>query len=112
MARGIRYHARFLETLESQLRWLERHRPEEQRHDLQRALIAFEERVTAFPGLAQEVRRRGPISYRVRLVEEPLPYIVYYSYDSADDDAHVRLLMLLHERQDRARFDPSHFEDD
>lgn len=48
----------------------------------------------------------------MRLVEEPLPYIVYYSYDSADDDADVRLLMLLHERQDRARFDQSHFEDD
>ncbi len=112
MARGIRYHARFLETLANQLQWLERHRPPEQRDNLRRALAVLEERVATFPGLAQEVRRRGPISYRVRLVEESLPYIVYYSFDSTDDTADVRLLMLLHERQDRARFDPSRFGDD
>lgn len=109
-ARRVRYHARFRETLEHQVRWLERDRPQEQRDNLQRALDAFEERVVAFPGLAQEIRRRGSVSYRVRLVEKPLPYIAYYSSDTADENDDVRLLMLLHEKQDRARFDPRRFE--
>lgn len=111
MARQIRYHARSLRTLEEQLRWLERHRPQSQRDELRHALAAFEGRVSAFPGVGREVRRRGSVSYRVRLVEEPLPHVAYYSHDTADPEGAIRLLLLLHERQDRARFDPSDYDE-
>ncbi len=35
-----------------------------------------------------------------------LPYLVWYFYDGADSDGPISLVLLLHERQDRARFDP------
>lgn len=78
---------------------------------LQRELRSFITRVTAFPGLGEEVERCGTISYRVRLLGEPLPYLVWYSYDDADPQGAVSLLMLLHEAQDRSRFDARDFDD-
>lgn len=78
---------------------------------LQRELRSFITRVTAFPGLGEEVERRGTITYRVSLLGEPLPYLVWYSYDGGDPQGAVSLLMLLHEAQDRARFDARHFDD-
>lgn len=89
--------------------WLRRHRSGEQIANLRQALRTFLGRVTAFPAAAQEVEECGTICYRVRLLGEPLPYLVYYSYDDADDNGPVSLLMLLHESQDRERFDPSRF---
>jgi plasmid stabilization system protein ParE len=111
VARGVRFDERFLENVRERVRWLERDRPAEQRENLQRGIERFVRRVIAFPGMAEEVRRRDSVSYRVSALPEPLPYIVYYSYDEADADGLVSLLMLLHEAQDRARSDPSRFED-
>lgn len=50
------------------------------------------------------------VTYRVRPIGDPLPYLVWYSYDAADENGVVSLLMLLHEAQDRERFDPDRFE--
>jgi plasmid stabilization system protein ParE len=93
------------------VRWLERNRPPQQRENLQRALRSFVDRVRRFPALGEEIERRGFVSYRVRLLAEPLPYLVWYSYDEHATDGAVSLLMLLHEAQDRARFDPSDFDE-
>ncbi len=111
MARSIRYHERFRQDIEERVRWLARNRPPDQRDKLRRELRTFITRVTAFPGLGDEVERLGTVSYRVRLLGAPLPYLVWYSYDEDDADGAVSLLMLLHEAQDRARFDPGRFED-
>lgn len=111
MARAIRYHEQFRQDLGERARWLARHRPPEQRLDLRREMRSFIKRVTGFPGLGEEVEKRGSISYRVRLLGEPLPYLVWYSYDEDDPDGAVSLLMLLHESQDRARFDPRRFDE-
>lgn len=111
MARAVRYDERFLENVRDRVRWLERSRPAEQRENLQRGIERFVRRVTMFPAMAEEVRRRGSVSYRVSALSDPLPYIVYYSYDEDDADGPVSFLMLLHEAQDRVRFDPSRFED-
>lgn len=110
MAGRIRYHERFRQDLHDRAAWLRRNRPPQELTNLQDALRAFAGRVTTFPGAAKEVERRGTTSHRVRLLGEPLPYLVYYSYDEADEDAPVSLLMLLRESQDRERFDPSRFE--
>jgi hypothetical protein len=59
-----------------------------------------------------EVEKRGTISYRVRLLGEPLAYVVWWSIDEGDPDGLASLLMLLHEAQDRARFDPNRFDDE
>ncbi|MBI2325570.1 MAG: type II toxin-antitoxin system RelE/ParE family toxin [Chloroflexi bacterium] len=111
MARAIRYHDQFRQDLDGRVRWLVRNRPPEQRVSLQRELRSFIRRVAAFPGLGEEVERRGTISYRVGLLGEPLPYLVWYSYDDGDPDGAVSLLMLLHEAQDRLRFDPRDLDD-
>lgn len=111
MARGVRYHAQFAADLAERVRWLQRYRPPEQRAHLAQALTTFRERVAALPGLGLEVERRGTMSYRVRPVADPLPYLVWYSYDSADGQGVISPLMLLHQAQDRERFDPNRFED-
>lgn len=111
MARRVRYHVQFAADLVERLRWLQKHRPPVQRTNLAQALATFRQRVTAFPGLGQEIERRGTVSYRVRPVADPLPYYVWYSYDTADERGVIALLMLLHQSQDRERFDPSRFED-
>lgn len=72
--------------------------------------MRFKERVGAFPGLGREVERRGSVAYCVRPVGEHLPYLVWYSYDTADQHGPVSLLMLLHEAQDRELFSPDSFE--
>ncbi|HEV2249761.1 MAG TPA: type II toxin-antitoxin system RelE/ParE family toxin [Candidatus Limnocylindria bacterium] len=110
MARRVRYHAQFAADLAERVRWLQRHRPPEQRANLAHALLTFSERVATFPGLGQEVERRGAVSYRVRPID-PLPYRIWYSYDVADEHGVISVLMLLHEAQDRQHFDPSRFDD-
>lgn len=111
MARRVRYDAQFRADLAERVRWLQRYRPPEQRKNLARAIASFEERVAAFPGMGQELTLRGTVSYRARPLAEPLPYLVWYSYDTARADGPISLLMLLHESQDRERFDVSRFEE-
>lgn len=110
MARRVRYHAQFAEDLATRVIWLQAHRPPEQRLNLARALALFVERVIAFPGLGLEMHRRGAMSYRVRPIADPMPYYVWYSYDTASVNGVIALLMLLHESQDREDFDPSGFD--
>jgi plasmid stabilization system protein ParE len=112
VARSLRYHRQFRQDLQGRARWLKRNRPPEQLTSLQQAVNTFVHRVTAFPALGTEVEKRGTISYRVRLLGEPLPYVVWWSFDEGDPDGPVSLLMLLHEAQDRARFDPNRFVDE
>lgn len=110
MARRTRYHSQFRQDLADRVRWLQRNRPPEQRANLARALRAFAERVADFPAIGHEVEQRGTVSVRVRAIGGPLPYLVWYSYDTADEGGPVTLLMLMHEAQDRERFDPGRFE--
>jgi plasmid stabilization system protein ParE len=111
VARSIRYHRQFRQDLQDRARWLARNRPAPQLANLQQVLTAFVQRVTVFPAIGEEVEKRGTVSYRVRLLGDPLPYVVWYSFDESDPDGAVSLLMLLHEAQDRARFDPNRFDD-
>ena len=111
MARRVRYHAQFAADLAERVRWLQKNRPPEHRTNLAQALATFKERVAAFPGLGQEIDLRGTVAYRVRPLGDPLPYYVGYSYDTDDETGVVSLLMLLHQAQDRERFDPGQFED-
>lgn len=107
--REVRYHTSFGRDLAERLRWLGLVRPAEHRANLRRALVAFKEQLADFPVLGEEVERRGSRTYRRFTIGRPLPYIVWYYYDLADEQAPVWLLMLMHERQDRERFDPDAF---
>lgn len=111
MARGHRYHVQFRADLSARVHWLRLHRPPEQRANLAAAHRTFIRRVTEYPGIGVEIERAGAVSYRVRPIADALPYNVWYAYDTADDDGVVSLLMLLHDAQDRERFDPSKFDD-
>jgi len=110
LPRLVRYHAQFAADLAAHVEWLRQHRSAQQRSGLRRALATFKERVGAFPGLGREIERRDSTAYCVRPVGDDLPYLVWYSYDMADNRAPVSLLMLLHEAQDRARFNPDDYE--
>ena len=110
MRRAVRYHASFTIDLVERVRWLRRHRPPDQRRTLRAALAAFTERIAAFPALGEEMERRGTRTCRRFTIGSPLPYIVWYHYDLANERAPVWLLMLMHEDQDRERFSPGRFE--
>ncbi|MBA2370316.1 MAG: type II toxin-antitoxin system RelE/ParE family toxin [Chloroflexi bacterium] len=110
MGRAVRYHTSFKHDLAERVRWLRQHQPSEQRENLRTALAAFTERIPTFPGVGEEVERRGNRSYRRFMIGSTLPYIVWYYYDIADTRAPVWLVMLMHEDQDRERFGPDRFE--
>lgn len=110
MARGVRYHERFKRDVESRVRWLAANRPRQQSRNLRDALAAFKVHIATHPGIGREIELRGSQSYRVFPIGSPLPYLVWYSYDTEDERASVSLLMLLHESQDRDRFSPDEFE--
>ncbi|MGH2451771.1 MAG: type II toxin-antitoxin system RelE/ParE family toxin [Candidatus Limnocylindria bacterium] len=112
MARSVRYDWQFRADLAERVRWLQRNRPPEQRKNLARAIASFKKRVAAFPGMGHEVALRGTVSYRARPLAESLPYLVWYSYDTARPDGSISLLMLLYESQDRERFDASRSEEE
>lgn len=110
MARRVRYHENFKRDIAAHVRWSAENRPPEQRDNLRAALAACKERIAAHPGIGQEVELHGSHSYRVFTIGRPLPYLVWYMYDTADERAPVSLLMLMHESQDRERFSPGQFE--
>lgn len=110
MRRAVRYHASFTNDLVERVRWLREHRPPGQRRTLRAALAAFIKRIAAFPGIGEEMERRGSRSFRRFTLGRPLPYVVWYHYDLADERSPVWLLMLMHEDQDRERFSPDRFE--
>lgn len=110
MARAVRYHTSFKNDLAERVRWLRINRPPEQNEHLRTALVAFNGRISAFPGLGEEVELRGSRSYRRFTIGSQLPYIVWYYYDTANEQAPVWLAMLMHEDQDRERFSPDRFE--
>lgn len=82
----------------------------EQRANLRAGLAAFRRRIATHPGIGAEIERRGAHSYRVFTIGRGLPYLVWYVYDVADAGGPVSLLMLLHEAQDRQRFDERDFD--
>ena len=92
------------------MRWLRAHRPPDQRTNLRKGLGRFAELVARNPALGEQVDVRGTRSYRVFPIGGRLPYLIWYYYDTARDDAPVWLAMLLHEAQDRERFSPGRFE--
>ena len=110
MARRVRYHEAFRKDLAVQVRWLAAHRAPGQRQTLRVALQAFVRRIAARPGIGAEIELRGTCSYRVFPIGGALPYLVWYLHDVADTNAPVSLLMLLHEMQDRERFDAGDFD--
>lgn len=109
MARRVRYHTSFKNDLAARVRWLRVNGPPEQRANLRAALAAFKERIGTFPGVGEEIERRGPRTYRRFTIGTPLPYIVWYYYDTSSEQAPVWLAMLMHEDQDRERFSPERF---
>lgn len=82
----------------------------EHRANLRAGLAAFGPRVAKHPGIGAEIERRGAHSYRVFTIGRGLPYLVWYVYDVEDAGGPVSLLMLLHEAQDRQRFDERDFD--
>lgn len=110
MARPVRYQTSFRNDLAERVRWLRINRPPEQLANLRAALAAFTERIGAFSGLGEEVELRGTRTYRRFTIGSPLPYIVWYHYDTASEQAPVWFAMLMHEDQDRERFSPERFE--
>ena len=110
MPRRVRYHEAFRRDVVTQVRWLAANRPPAQRETLRVALQVFARRIAARPGIGAEVERRGTGSYRDFPIGGGLPYLVWYRYDVAGAAAPVSLLMLLHEMQDRERFDAGAFD--
>lgn len=110
MARPVRYRETFRKDLVAQVSWLRDHRPPEQRVRLRAALAAFTKRVAAYPGIGSEIEHDGVASYRVFHLGAGLPYVVWYIYSVTDARGPVRLLMLMHDAQDRERFDARLFD--
>lgn len=105
--RQVRYRARFRSDLAAQLTYLRRNRPPVERERLREAIGRFGRIVAGTPGIGEPFEMRGTTSYRVFPLTARLPYLVLYSYDTASPAAVVWLEMLVHESQDRERFDPA-----
>ena len=73
---------------------------------LRAALWSFRRRIATHPALGEETERHGSVSWRVFPLSTRLPYLVWYFYDVADERAPISLVLLVHEAQDRADFDP------
>lgn len=110
MARRVGKSARFIRDVDEQIRWLERHRPFDDIVRFRAAIDAFARRVGASPGVGEEVLATAARSYRVFRLGAGLPYRVWYHYAPGTKNGIVALLMLLHDSQDRERFDPAEFE--
>ena len=110
MPRPVVYHESFRRDLRRQIAWLHEHRPPQERIRLRAALTAFAKRVALHPGIGNEIERDGVASYRVFPLGAGLPYVVWYVYDLADVRAPIRLMMFLHQAQDRERFDARRFD--
>ena len=109
LPRPVEYRREFQADLRERLRWLAANRPPRQIDNLEEALVDFVRLVGANPGLGLEVAQRGGRTYRVFGLGK-LPYLVWYFYAVEDPAAPVWLTMLLHEKQDRERFNPALFE--
>lgn len=109
MPRPVRYHASFRYDLSQRVKWLRANRAPEQRANLRAALAAFKDRIGTNAGVGFEVEQRGTRSFRFFPIGSRLPYVVWYYYDASDPKAPVWLAMLLHEAQDRERFNPERF---
>jgi plasmid stabilization system protein ParE len=110
VARPVRYHQTFEQDVAAQLSWLRRHRAPSDRNRLSAALTLFTRRVGAHPAVGHEIERHGVDSYRVFHLGAGLPYLVWYAYSLEDGRGPVRLMRLLHESQDRERFDARDFD--
>lgn len=107
--RSVEYRAEFRADLVARVTWLATNRPPKQIDHLQAAIVAFRRLVAANPGIGREVAVRAGRSYRVFGLGR-LPYLVWYFYEIAGPAGPVWLAMLMHEKQDRERFDPDAFE--
>jgi plasmid stabilization system protein ParE len=74
------------------------------------AIELFIRRIAANPGIGHELERVDARSLRVFALGAGLPYRVWYRYSPDDRDGDIELLLLLHDAQDRERFDPTEFE--
>lgn len=97
---------RFRDDVEAVLHWLRAHRRSEDGERFLSALQRMRATLGRFPGIGGSVVERSGVSVRV-LGLGRLPYLVWYAYESGDPATPVWLLVLKHEDQDRARFDPS-----
>jgi plasmid stabilization system protein ParE len=110
LARSIHRHRTFTRNVDEQVRWLERHRPVDDVLRFRAALDAFARRISANPGVGEEVAVTAARSYRVFRLGSGLPYRIWYGHAPGANSRVIALLMLLHDSQDRERFDPTEFE--
>ena len=110
MPRRVRDLDTFTRSVGEQIRWLEGHRPLDDASRFRDAIEAFIRRIAASPGIGHELERVEARSLRVFALGAGLPYRVWYRYSPDDRDGEVKLLLLLHDSQDRERFDPTQHE--
>lgn len=106
MSRRVRRHPYFRSQLGVTVRWLAAYRSKGEIARLRSVLRTITLRLASFPALGQELEEYAGRSIRVIRLGR-LPYLLWYTFDPADRDAPVWLLFLMHEKQDRGRFDPS-----
>ena len=107
--RPVHYRDEFRADLAARMKWLAANRPVQQIDNLESALDGFRRLVATNPGMGREIALRDGRSYRVFGLGR-LPYLVWYFYDVGRPAGPVWLALLMHEKQDRERFDPDAFE--
>lgn len=91
------------------VQWLTVHRTTADATRLLAALARMRVTLGRFPGIGEAVVERANLSVRV-LGLGRLPYLVWYGFEPDMRSGPVWLLALMHEKQDRARFDPALFD--
>jgi len=109
VTRSVLFDPAFRTSLRETLRWIAAHRPGLEVERLRAEVDRLTAHLGSFPRLGREVEVRGRSSVRVIPLRR-LPYLVWYTFRPSARQGPVRLLLLLHEKQDRDRFDASLFE--
>lgn len=89
--------------------WLTTHRTPDDATRLLAALGRMRATLGRFPGIGEAVAQRTGMSVRALRLGR-LPYLVWYGFDPELRTGPVWLLSLKHEKQYRARFDPTLFD--
>ncbi len=103
----MRPRASFTADVLAHVRWLVGHRSVDQVDRLRAGLALLRRRLAANPAIGELREQRGTVSLRATRIGGRLPYLVWYYFDETDETAAVWLLMLQHERQERARIGAS-----
>ncbi len=100
MTRRVRFHAELREDLRRQIDWLSDNRDPSWIDGLRKGIEEAEDLVSTFPHVGTIEAQTGTSVLR-RLILRKVPYVLWFTWDTADEAGDVWFLRLFHAREER-----------